>query len=545
MRPPWHGEPTVWRRIRRYAVPRRMIEDATERRLAGDWRGACAAANVDVDFDPDRLADEHGVADAERLAEDLRHLVPDLLRWHLPRAGCGRTTILNNRWIVLGRYGGDDSSLVGALCVVTPLYVNGSQRLRLTLNSEDKWYDPPIDWTRDRHLFDDRFCGELLRHAGGGDRAPFLHPDGTPLADGELPSSDPGPGAAAVARAEWSMLLFERGEVEAAFDAAGLDTDLGPPGEFGHMWGVEPRDSIARMPMSPSLIAEAVGRAAERGGGPPVFELGLHRSLIVEPGGGRGRPLVRTGHAYWRKGVHFFHENHWRRSMDVELVRHGLVSPDELHPLVRSALFPARPDADGPVGPPGPVLPEPVRVRCGGEWHEVRSRGGELEIPHSEEERRREDALLAFGGSVSGCFAARRTWRTGEGRLPRALVEQRRELFMRVQHADTDGVLALLDAGVDPCVRDGGRRRTLLHQLYVMDHEVMLPILLKAGLGLEDLDHHGRTALHVAVGDMGAAALVRALRDAGARTDVADDNGMDLDDLIEWRDREDLDFLDD
>jgi hypothetical protein len=30
-----------WRRVRRYAVPRWMIEQATERRLAGDWRGAC------------------------------------------------------------------------------------------------------------------------------------------------------------------------------------------------------------------------------------------------------------------------------------------------------------------------------------------------------------------------------------------------------------------------------------------------------------------------------------------------------------------------
>ncbi|MEU6753470.1 hypothetical protein ABZ914_45215, partial [Spirillospora sp. NPDC046719] len=47
------------RRIRRYAVPRWMIERAAERRLAGDWRGACAAANVDVDFDLADVAREH------------------------------------------------------------------------------------------------------------------------------------------------------------------------------------------------------------------------------------------------------------------------------------------------------------------------------------------------------------------------------------------------------------------------------------------------------------------------------------------------------
>ncbi|MFE2103348.1 ankyrin repeat domain-containing protein, partial [Streptomyces sp. NPDC059468] len=59
-----HSEPRCFpadeassrRRIRRYAVPGRMIERATERRLAGDWRGACAAANVDVAFDPAEVA---------------------------------------------------------------------------------------------------------------------------------------------------------------------------------------------------------------------------------------------------------------------------------------------------------------------------------------------------------------------------------------------------------------------------------------------------------------------------------------------------------
>lgn len=539
MRPAWHGELTVWRRIRRYAVPRRMIEEATERRLAGDWRGACAAANVDVGFDLDRVADEHGVTDVDRLADDLRHLVPDLLRWHLPRQGCGRTTILNRTAVALARYG--DATLY----VATPLYVNGSQRLRLTFDRDDGHPGAPVDWTDDRHLFDDRFCGDLLRHAGGGpDRAPFLHPDGTPLAEAELPSSDPGPEAGATARAEWSLLLFERGEIEAAFDAAGLGADLGFPEGYNYEWRDGPRETIARMPVSPPLMARAAARAAERGADVAVFEIGRHRALVVGREDGGDRPLVRAGNTYRTAGVHLA-EHHWRRSVDAELVRRGMVAPDELHPLVRSALFPARPAADGPVGPPGPALPEPVRVRCKGEWHEVRSSGGDLEIPHSEEERRREDALRAFGGAVSGCFAVRQAWRTGEGRLPRGLREQRRELFLRVQHGDTDGVLALLDAGVDPRVRDGGRRRTLMHQLYVMDHETMLPILLKAGLGLEDVDHHGRTPLHVAVGDMGSAGVVRALREAGARTDVTDDNGMDLDDLIEWREREDLDFLDD
>ncbi|WP_143220006.1 ankyrin repeat domain-containing protein [Actinomadura sp. CNU-125] len=540
VRPQWEKELAVWRRIRRYAVPRRMIEEATERRLAGDWRGACAAADVDVEFDLDRVAERFGATGVERLAEDLRHFVPDLLRWHLPRADRGRTTLLDRQVIALGRYGDDDSPVFVTLHLVTPLYTNGSQRLRLTLGHDDEHeldYGPSMDWTRERHLFDDRFCGGLLRQAGGGpDRAPFLHPDGTPLADGELPASDPGPDADATTRAEWSMLLFERGDIDAAFRAAGLEPRLdseradadflpvimGPglhvdhepsmefdfPDRSSGQWGGEPRDSIGRLPMSPPLIARAAVRAAERNGEAPLFDLGGHRGLVVHTTSGPGRPVVRLEGAYLprvRRGRHHMADHHWRRSTDVELVRRGLVSPDELHPLVRSALFPARPDADGPVGPPVPVPPEPVRVRCGDERHEVRPRGLELEIPHSAEEQQREDALLAFGGAMSGCFAARRAWRTGEGPFPPELEEQRRELFLRIQHGDLDG----------------------------------LP--LKAGPAPEG-DRHDGTLPPLAIRDTGSGDLVRALVRAGARTDA---DGVDPARLIEWHERADLDYLDD
>ncbi|MFD9692775.1 hypothetical protein ACFWXO_44265, partial [Kitasatospora sp. NPDC059088] len=76
---------SFWRRVREYAVPPSMIETATARRLAGDWAGACAAANVEVDFRLRDVAHAHGHTLAERVREDLRRLAPDLLRWHLPR----------------------------------------------------------------------------------------------------------------------------------------------------------------------------------------------------------------------------------------------------------------------------------------------------------------------------------------------------------------------------------------------------------------------------------------------------------------------------
>src|SRR5690348_3371444 len=91
----------AWRRIRRYAVPRWMIEQATERRLAGDWRGACAAANVDIAFDLADVANEHGAAVAAAIEDDLLHFAPDLLRWHAPRNSGEWTTIRAGHRVVL------------------------------------------------------------------------------------------------------------------------------------------------------------------------------------------------------------------------------------------------------------------------------------------------------------------------------------------------------------------------------------------------------------------------------------------------------------
>src|SRR4051794_22376139 len=76
-----------WLRVREFAVPPSMIETATARRSVGDWAGACAAARVDVDLDLRAVARARGRELAARVRADLRHLAPDLLRWHLPRIG--------------------------------------------------------------------------------------------------------------------------------------------------------------------------------------------------------------------------------------------------------------------------------------------------------------------------------------------------------------------------------------------------------------------------------------------------------------------------
>ncbi|WP_052713768.1 ankyrin repeat domain-containing protein [Streptomyces katrae] len=181
-------------------------------------------------------------------------------------------------------------------------------------------------------------------------------------------------------------------------------------------------------------------------------------------------------------------------------------------------------------------------MRCVGEWHEVRSRDGAIEIPHTAEEQQRERAMRAFGGAVAGCFAVRDAWTTGEGRLPRALRAERRELLERVQHGDTPGVLALLDAGIDPRVRNG-RGQGLLHLLPFVRHEELLPRLLAAGLDLEREDDAERTPLLCAVQNGGTASLVRALLAAGARTDVVDEMSLSLGQVVRRYKRTDLAFL--
>ncbi|MFJ8159583.1 ankyrin repeat domain-containing protein [Streptomyces sp. NPDC096136] len=532
----------AWQRIRRYAVPRWMIEQATAHRLAGDWRAACAAAGVEVAFDLPALASAYGAAVAARAEADLLHLVPELLRWHLPRVLGGRTVLAPNRRVPLARYGtGPDAPV---LYVSTRAMVDGPQRLRLHCAPVDPerrrhayagWVTE--DWTGARWFWDSRHTAALRSCAGPDDRIPFFRADGTPLGEDELPTADPG-AADPAGRAEWAAALQWRRESVGAFAAAGIALDLSAPPN-AYRWTNAPA-ALKGAALSPALLAAGVRRLAEAGAG-ERFTLAPHWSclLLVEPDGPDGGLRARLVDSPDVRDVPRLPDHAWRPLPDLHLVRSGRTAPQELHPLVADALFPG---AGPAAGPPGPAAPRPVRVRCVGAWHEVGSRDGVLDIPHTAEEQQRERAMRAFGGAVAGCFAVREAWTTGEGRLPRALRAERRELFERVQHGDTPGVLALLDAGLDPRVRNG-RGQGLLHLLPFVRHEELLPRLLEAGLDLEQKDDSDRTPLQCAVQNGGTAALVRALLAAGARTDVVDDMELALGQVVRRYKRTDLAFL--
>ncbi|MFE4453583.1 ankyrin repeat domain-containing protein [Streptomyces sp. NPDC056796] len=538
-------EESSLRRARRYAVPRWRVERATERRLAGDWRGACAAAGVEVAFDPAEVAAAHGAAVAASLTSDLRHLVPDLVHWHLPRVLGGRSTIATDRTVVLAGYGdGSGPPLAPYLYLLTPAMVDGPQRLVLRFGPVPGEAAPGVlgrsteDWRADRWLWDARHTDGIREAVGAVGRVPFLHDDGTPLAPRELAASDDAAG-----RAERVTLLHQEGEVSAAFAAAGVDWDPELPASRRSWRGLDPEEAVHRMAIDIPRLEPAVRRATATIGG-EHFLIGLtwraHLLLDLTDDGAGGRLRVRVVESKDPAALGTrLPEAAWRRLPDLDLLRSGAMPPRWLHPLVARALFPA---LRGPFGPPGPTAPRPVRVRCRGEWHEVVFRDGALRSPHTEEERQRESAMRAFGGAVAGCFAVEHSCTSGTGRLPRELRAQRRELFLRAQHGDTPGVLELLAAGVDLRLKDA-RKRGLLHVLPLLDHERLLPRLLAAGLDLEARDHLERTPLGVAVAEGGSAALVRALLDAGARIDVTDVTELSLSQVARRYRREDLAFL--
>ncbi|WP_395105600.1 ankyrin repeat domain-containing protein [Actinomadura sp. SCN-SB] len=546
------------RRIRRYAVPRWMIERATERRLAGDWRGACAAAAVDVTFDLDDIAARYGAEVAAAVEDDLLHLAPDLVRWHAPRVGPSGTTLQPGGALILNHYGahGLEGRAAPRLYITAhPWLFQTSQRLTLYFAPVDMrrdavhmcddypfnqfWRGIAQSWVRARHLWDVRRAHELRRRCGGDDeRVPFLEPDGTPRAAAKLPTSDPGADDP-VGHAEWVTMLHERGEVEAAFTAAGIA--LEPESvEYQRDNEVGSLDRLARMPLALTRLEPELRRAPGRPAARFAIPCGAFSTLLLEHDGDRGVRAEMGAMPAWDYTEPVLAEARWQRLPDIDLLREGRTPPEWLHPLVHDALCPARPSSG--VGPPEPERPDPVRVRCRGDWHEVAFEGGALRLPHSAEERKREEALAALGGAVGGCFAVQKAWRTGAGRLPKALRDQRRDLFDRAHHGDTPGVLRLLDLGVDPRVRDKNGR-TLLHKLYMLDHEVLLPRLLAAGLDVDTPDVIGASALHRAVELDGSVALVRALLDAGARIDLVDKEETTIPRLIYRAGRKDLGFL--
>jgi hypothetical protein len=164
----------LWQRVRRYAVPVSMIESATVRRQVGDWAGACSAARVDVDLSVKSAATRYGRETAAAIRADLRHLAPELLRWHMPRIapdGLLRPGLT----VPLARYElGRPTGPVQLVVRTPPGWADGGQRMSLALwdrstagTGSHPHSHPDRRFRMDlhRHLWDARRAGELRLRA--------------------------------------------------------------------------------------------------------------------------------------------------------------------------------------------------------------------------------------------------------------------------------------------------------------------------------------------------------------------------------------------
>ncbi|MDX3659227.1 hypothetical protein PV646_18115 [Streptomyces sp. ID05-26A] len=173
---------TFWSHVREFAVPASMIESATARRRAGDWSAACAAARVDVDLHLRGLGRTHGRQLADVVRTDLRHLAPDLLRWHFPRIrpdGMLRPGLTTS----LARYRLDGDDEVHLVARTPPAWADAGQRISLALwapsgplSRAGGHHHPRPDrrfrLDLHRHLWDARRTSELHDRAGAGQPPP-------------------------------------------------------------------------------------------------------------------------------------------------------------------------------------------------------------------------------------------------------------------------------------------------------------------------------------------------------------------------------------
>ncbi|MEV4755360.1 hypothetical protein AB0J86_09635 [Micromonospora sp. NPDC049559] len=431
----------MYRRTRPRDVPVEMVEAATARRLAGDVAGACAAARVDLDVNVAEIARWHGRETADRIVDDLQNVAPDLLRWNLPRDVDNGAPI---GFGLLRRYpaGGGANLMISTVR-------NQPGRLKLWVQCRrEGTADLPDRVPGMYHLpqayWDIRCTGELRGLCGGGpDRIPFHGLDGRLLdtAAAEARPDDP------VAMTEWLTLLWDEGRTGEALAACGITLADGERVR----WPQRPWVAIER------LVADG-RRALDEG----VFERGLSvrrprsaRTIWVEcrdegQAGtdieltfGSGRRVTARLRSAPVGESRLLTAPEYRHPIDLDLLRFGLAGPEDLHPAITRALFPTRaagtdrPSNRGAEGRPGPS--GAVAARAGG-W----------------------------------------------------------ELMERAAHRDTAGVVALLDAGADPLVRDSSGQ-TLLHLLPHLDHELLLARLLAAGVDVNAVDMQGHTALHAAV----------------------------------------------
>ena len=398
---------------RRFGIPPGMIAAATRRRMSGDWRGACAAADVEVQLDLDGVLNRHGTDIGARLLRDLRALAPDLLRWHFPRASHGSGRLLGGLVVPLARYldpgGGRPGGRSGVLTLVaaTPDYaLAAGERIVLTTLEPRRAAAGPR--------------GSLQRYSLDGRRMFWDSSRAGGLAD--LCATRRG--------AQQVVELQDAGQAVEAWTAAGFTPVASSPAGSA---GLNRR--LAGVPVNlPGLVGRVrealpgVGTAAIRFGGGALVLEGLDGREgsapisveLVSPQVARPLPTVP--------------EAVWMRPVDVDLLRFELLRPDELHPLIAAALVPELAAAE-PAAPRSgtsraddwfyravpratsftatPDGSAEVRVQCGSDLHRIVQRDRRWHAVDHQPVEARESLLALLGGQMNPCSAAVHHLNTG------------------------------------------------------------------------------------------------------------------------------------
>ncbi|MEV5202341.1 hypothetical protein [Streptomyces sp. NPDC053720] len=397
---------SLWARVREFAVPPSMIETATARRHVGDWAGACAAAGVDTDLGPRSVARTHGRELASRIRDDLRHLAPDLLRWHLPRIA-PRGLLRPGLTITLARYdteGPDGVRPVHLVVRTPPAWADAGQRIELALwDGSDSGAkvrrhphhrpNPRFRLDLHRHLWDARSSDELRGRSGADLSVPLpaVPPD-------VLEAVPPGHHCAVGRWADEAGVLLRAGGRSAGTVAV----------RFG-----------ARRRLLLDLVPE--------GDGPGPSALRIVAATTTTDGSASALPVLPDA-ATWVLP-------------DLDLLRTGAIEAGRLHPLVLAALLPDR-SAAAPPRPADPVG-RPRLVECRGALHRIGLVDGVLApLDHDPAEIRREELLVALTGTPLPCLQA-----IDEAhRRPDCLTGVRE----RLDHGDITGALAVVEGLLGP-----------------------------------------------------------------------------------------------
>ncbi|MFH8401063.1 hypothetical protein ACH4E9_26990 [Streptomyces anulatus] len=420
------SSPSFWPRVREFAVPASMIETATARREAGDWAGACAAAGVDIDFRLRSVARSHGRDTAARIRADLRHLAPDLLRWHMPRVA-PHGLLRPGLTIDLARYDPPECDGPGPLHLVVrtpPAWADAGQRISLAL-----WDGSHTEPGARRHPHphpNRRYRLDLHRHLWDARRADELR-----IRSGvDVRSTDPATKA--------------------------VDLDL---------WSAVPPDRRCAVGRWAAEAAILLGAERREPGGTVSVRLGGRRRLLLhveaDEEDGRGTSVARIAAVTSDQGLStppVLPDAATWVLPDLDLLRTGAIEAGQLHPLVARALVPDLP-------PPVPASARPGGgdragasrlVECRGAHHRIGLVDGVLSpLDHDPAEVRREELLVALTGTPLPCLQA-----IDEAhRRPDCLTGVRE----RLDHGDIAGALAVVEGllGPEAVLRNGPLRDEL------------------------------------------------------------------------------------